>query len=52
MLTDGPRTGTCRSAVDYNVRDRIRVSRADLADSILRCLAENAPLNAAIAIGN
>jgi putative NADH-flavin reductase len=52
MLTDGPRTGTYRSAVDHNVRGGIRVSRADLADSILRCLADNAALTAAISIGN
>ena len=52
MLTDGRRTGSYRSAVDRNVRGGIRVSRADLSDCILRCLRDNAPVNAAIAIGN
>ncbi|MFF5208873.1 NAD(P)-dependent oxidoreductase [Streptosporangium sp. NPDC000396] len=52
MLTDGPRTGSYRSAIDRNVRGGIRLSRADLADCILRCLADRGPLNAAVAVGN
>lgn len=52
MLTNGPRTGAYRSAIDRNVRGAMRASRADLADCILRCLAAHEPLNAAISIGN
>lgn len=52
MLTDGPRTGSYRSAVGHNVRGGIRVSRADLADSILRSLDQRSPLNATVSIGN
>lgn len=51
-LSDGPRTGTYRTAIDRNVRGGIRVSRADLADCVLRCLTDHAPINAAISIGN
>jgi putative NADH-flavin reductase len=50
-LTDGPRTGTYRTATDRNVRGALRVSRADVADCILRCLTDHAPVNAAISIG-
>jgi uncharacterized protein YbjT (DUF2867 family) len=52
MLTNGPRTGFYRRVVDRNVRGGIRVSRADLADCILRCVADRSPRNAAISIGN
>jgi hypothetical protein len=52
MLTDGSRTGAYRRALERNVRGGIRVSRADLADCILRCLEERSPLNAAVSIGN
>jgi putative NADH-flavin reductase len=52
MLTDGPRTGAYRSAVDRNVRGGMRISRADLADCVLRCLASHDPVHAAISIGN
>jgi putative NADH-flavin reductase len=52
MLTDGPRTGKYRSAVDRNVRGGMRISRADLADCVLRCLARHEPIHAAISIGN
>ncbi|NUW43922.1 NAD(P)-dependent oxidoreductase [Nonomuraea rhodomycinica] len=52
QLTEGPRTGAYRSAVDRNVRGGVRVSRADLADCVLRCLDERGPLHAALAIGD
>ncbi|MEV0151790.1 MULTISPECIES: SDR family oxidoreductase [unclassified Nonomuraea] len=51
-LTEGPRTGSYRSAIDRNVRGGLRVSRADLADCVLRCLDEHGPLHAALAIGD
>ncbi|MFG2057581.1 NAD(P)-dependent oxidoreductase [Micromonospora sp. NPDC048930] len=41
-LTDGPATGTYRTAVDRNVRGGLRLSRADLSDVVLRCV-ESAP---------
>ncbi|NUW32328.1 SDR family oxidoreductase [Nonomuraea sp. SMC257] len=52
QLTEGPRTGSYRSAIDRNVRGGVRVSRADLADCVLRCLDERGPLHSALAIGN
>jgi putative NADH-flavin reductase len=52
MLTNGPRTGAYRSAIDRNVRGGMRASRADLAHCILHCLADHEPINAAISIGN
>ncbi|GII30391.1 NAD(P)-dependent oxidoreductase [Planotetraspora mira] len=52
MLTNGPRTAAYRSAVDRNVRGGMRISRADLADCILRCLVNHDPINAAISLGN
>jgi putative NADH-flavin reductase len=51
-LTNGPRTGAYRSAINRNVRGATRVSRADLADCILHCLAQHDPLHAAISIAN
>jgi putative NADH-flavin reductase len=52
MLTDGPHTGAYRTAIDHNVRGTLRVSRADLADCILRCLVDHRPINAALSVGN
>lgn len=52
MLTDGPHTGTYRSTIDRNVRGGLRVSRADLADCVLRCLTEHVPMSAAVSIAN
>jgi putative NADH-flavin reductase len=52
MLTDGRRTGAYRTAIDRNVRGGIRISRADLADSLLRCLAETALVHAVVSIAN
>ncbi|MGW1681729.1 NAD(P)-dependent oxidoreductase [Saccharopolyspora sp. NPDC002376] len=52
MLTKGPRTGRYRTAVDRTVRGGNKVSRADLADCILRNLADNTSIRTAIAIAN
>jgi putative NADH-flavin reductase len=52
MLTDGQRTGSYRTAADRNVRGGIRVSRADLADGILRCLADPGSIHTAVSIAN
>ncbi len=52
MLTDGPHTGTYRIAIDRNVRGALRVSRADLADCMLRCLTEPGFAKVAVAIGD
>jgi hypothetical protein len=52
MLTNGRRTGSYRSAVDRNVRGGIRVSRGDLADSILRCVVDAGSIHTAISIAN
>ncbi|MDX3234688.1 SDR family oxidoreductase [Streptomyces sp. ME03-5709C] len=52
MLTDGPHTGAYRSAIDHNVRGALRVSRADVAHCILRCLTDYAPIEAALSIGS
>lgn len=52
MLTNGPHTGTYRTARDRNVRGSNRVSRADLADCILRCLADQDSLRTAVALAN
>ncbi|APU12759.1 putative NADH-flavin reductase [Actinoalloteichus sp. GBA129-24] len=52
MLTNGPRSEPYRSAVDRNVPRGYRISRANLADCILRCLSERAPLAASVAIAS
>jgi putative NADH-flavin reductase len=52
MLTDGPRTGRYRTAVDRNVRGGNRVSRADLADCLLRSLPDRDTIGTAIAVAN
>ncbi|MFE0025945.1 NAD(P)-dependent oxidoreductase [Amycolatopsis sp. NPDC059021] len=52
MLTNGPRTGTYRTAIDRNVRGGVRLSRADLADCILRHLDDPDAVHVAIAAGN
>jgi hypothetical protein len=52
MLTDGRHTGSYRIATDRNVRGSIPVSRADLADGILRCVADPGSIQAAISIAN
>jgi putative NADH-flavin reductase len=52
MLIGGRRTGSYRTAADRNVRGGIRVSRADLADGILRCLADPGSIHTAVSIAN
>jgi len=52
MLTNGRHTGSYRTAVGHNVRGGIRVSRANVADLILRCLANEDSVRTAISIGN
>ncbi len=52
MLTDGRRTGAYRTADERAVRGGIRLSRADLADGILRALADPAFISRAIALAN
>ncbi|HEY4458695.1 MAG TPA: SDR family oxidoreductase [Pseudonocardiaceae bacterium] len=52
MLTEGKRTGTYRTAIDRNVRGGIRISRADVADSLLRCLAAPELIHAAVSVAN
>ncbi|HEX6499703.1 MAG TPA: SDR family oxidoreductase [Micromonosporaceae bacterium] len=49
-LTDGPWTGRYRRAVDRNVRGGLSISRADLADCLLRCAVDGGPLEAALAV--
>jgi putative NADH-flavin reductase len=39
-LTDGPLTGTYRTAVDRNVRGGFKISRADVAHQMLTCLTD------------
>lgn len=51
MLTDGPRTGTYRTTVNGAVRGGLRLSRADLADLVLRCLPDRATVTTTIAAG-
>jgi putative NADH-flavin reductase len=42
-LTDGPRTGHYREALDVNVRSGLSISRADVADYIVKDLARATP---------
>jgi putative NADH-flavin reductase len=42
-LTDGPRTGRYREALDVNVRNGQSISRADVADYIVKHLAKATP---------
>lgn len=52
MLTNSGRTGTYRTATERNVRGGIRLSRADLADGILRALDDPAFIHTAVALAN
>jgi len=52
MLTKGPRTGRYRTAINHNVRGGNRVSRADLAVQLLRCLSDERTVQATVSIGN
>lgn len=40
-LTDGPRTGRFRSAVDRTVRGSFSITRADLADAVLHAVTDD-----------
>ncbi|MFI9006366.1 NAD(P)-dependent oxidoreductase [Actinosynnema sp. NPDC053489] len=51
-LTDGPRTDAYRTAVGVNVRGGVRVSRADLAALVLRCLADPGTVRQVISIAD
>jgi putative NADH-flavin reductase len=50
MLTNGKRTDRYRTAVNLNVRGGNRVSRADLADQLLRCLYDGNTVRATVAV--
>ncbi|MEU6267728.1 NAD(P)-dependent oxidoreductase [Saccharopolyspora shandongensis] len=52
QLTNGPRTGRYRTAVDRNVRGAKRISRANVADCLLRELADPGSVGKAIAVAN
>ncbi|MFE9745904.1 NAD(P)-dependent oxidoreductase [Saccharothrix saharensis] len=52
QLTDGPRTDAYRTAVGTNVRGGMRVSRADLAALVVRCLADPGTVHQAISVAN
>lgn len=39
-LTNGPRTGTYRTAIDQNLRRGLTISRADVADAMLNAAAD------------
>ncbi|QUQ69629.1 NAD(P)-dependent oxidoreductase [Kutzneria sp. CA-103260] len=52
MLTDGPRTGAYRREIGRNVRGGNRISRADVADSILRSLGDPGAVRATVSIAN
>jgi hypothetical protein len=52
MLTNGPRTGAYRREIGRNVRGGNRISRADVADSILRCLDDPDAVRATLSIAN
>ena len=49
-LTKGPRTGRYRTAVGRNVRGGLSIARADVADSVLRGLADPTTIGTAIAL--
>ncbi|MGS2616063.1 NAD(P)-dependent oxidoreductase [Micromonospora sp. LZ34] len=50
MLTDGERTGRHRTALNRNLRGGNRISRADLADQLLRCLTDGRTVHATVAV--
>lgn len=52
QLTDGPRTNRYRTAVNRNVRGGNRLSRADLADCVLRELPNQDSTRTAITAAN
>ncbi|WP_199433010.1 NAD(P)-dependent oxidoreductase [Qaidamihabitans albus] len=50
QLTDGPRTGAVRSRIDANVRGSFRISRADLADFLLRAAGDESLAGVAVSV--
>lgn len=50
-LTDKPRTGRYRTALNRNVPGGYSIARADLADAILTLVADPAAINATVGIG-
>jgi putative NADH-flavin reductase len=50
-LTDGPRTGRYRTALNQNVPGGYFLSRADLADAILRRLDDPGSVGATVGVG-
>ncbi len=50
-LTNGARRGVYRTSVDTNLRKGNNISRADLADLIVKCLDDPATIGRSIAIG-
>jgi putative NADH-flavin reductase len=51
-LTDRPRTGRYRTAINRNVRRGYVVARADVADLVLRCLDDERSSRTTVAIAN
>jgi putative NADH-flavin reductase len=49
-LTDGPRTGRFRSRVGANVRGSFSITRADLADAVLRAVRDDRLRQAALSV--
>lgn len=52
QLTDGPRTGHYRSAVDANVPGGRRISRADVAEALLSALSDPALAGHAVGVAD
>lgn len=51
-LTNKPRTGTYRTALDRNVRGGVTISRADVADYMLRAANDAATIGHVVGIAN
>ncbi len=51
-LTDGPRTGTYRRAIDRHVRGGHTTARADVADELLRDVTDDASVGHMVAIAD
>ncbi|GAB7042380.1 MULTISPECIES: NAD(P)-dependent oxidoreductase [Catenuloplanes] len=52
MLTNGAHTGRYRTELGRNVRGGNRIARADLADALLRCLADPRTVRVAVTVAN
>jgi putative NADH-flavin reductase len=50
-LTNGARTGRYRTALTPNLRGAFSISRADLADHVVRCIGDRASFGATVGIG-